>query len=67
MKLSLRRVLQSDFVITKVAGGIGDDILINAKRRFHKADEPTFFSKWVTKKYAQRVFSEAGKQFQIDY
>lgn len=69
-KISAKEVLQSQsgWIITKVIQGYNGEVRIDAKRRFHKADEPNFFSEWVSLKYANRCRREVGKNdLEMDY
>lgn len=62
-KVSAKEVLISNgnkWIITNVLQGYNGQIRINAKTRFHVPDEENFFSKWVSKKYANRIRREEG-------
>lgn len=60
---STKEVLQSgDWIITKVMQGYNGLVRIDAKRRFHKADDSNFFSKWVKESYADKCLRDVGKK-----
>ena len=63
-KVSAKEVLQSfgGWIITRVYPGCNGEVRIEAKRRYHVAEEPDFFSKWVKLRYANRMRREAGLQ-----
>jgi hypothetical protein len=61
-KVSAKEVLTSNgkWIITNVLQGYNGQIRINAKTRFHVPDEENFFSKWVSKAYANRIRRNEG-------
>ena len=62
-KVSAKEVLTSNgnkWIITNMLQGYNGQIRINAKTRFHVPDEENFFSKWVSKAYANRIRREEG-------
>lgn len=62
-KVSAKEVLTSNgnkWIITKVLQGYNGKIRIDAKTRFYIPDEANFFSKWVSKTYADRIRQEEG-------
>lgn len=62
-KVSAKEVLTSNgnkWIITKVLQGYNEKIRIDAKTRFHIPDEANFFSKWISKNYANRIRREEG-------
>lgn len=53
--VSTKEVFSSDnWIITKIIFGEGI-VRIDARKRFHEADEPDFFSKWVSNNYADSL------------
>lgn len=59
MKTSVKEVFESDnWIITKILQGLNNKVRIDAKRRFNKADQPNFFSEWVSLKYANQLARE---------
>ena len=69
-KVSAKEVLQSfdGWIITRVHSGYNGEVRIDAKRRYHVAEEPDFFSKWVKLSYANRLRREAGLQeLEVNY
>lgn len=61
MKVTAKEVLTSqNWIITRIYKGYKGKIRIDAKRRYHVADKPDFFSKWVTLKYANSVRISEG-------
>lgn len=68
MKYTIKNVIENDYVwiITKVMQGYNGKIRIDAKTRFHIADESNFFSEWCTKKYADNIYmNKWEKKIQI--
>ena len=68
-KVSAKEVLQSfgGWIITRVYPGYNGEVRIDAKRRYHVAEEPDFFSKWVKLSYANRCRREVGlKELEIN-
>lgn len=64
MKYTIKNVIENDYVwiITKVMQGYNGKIRIDAKTRFHIADESNFFSEWCTKKICrQYIYEQMGK------
>lgn len=61
-KISAKEVLTSNggWIITKVMAGYNGKVRIDAKRRFHKADEQNYFSEWVSLSYANRCRQNEG-------
>lgn len=59
-KDSASKVFSSDnWIITKVIDDGRDDIVrISAKVRYRRGDEPMFFNKWISRKYANRLALE---------
>lgn len=61
-KTTLKDVITSgEWIITQVLQGSNGRVRINAKRRYHKADMPDFFSEWGTLRYINRLRAEADK------
>lgn len=61
MAVSAKEVITSyNWIITRIFQGSGGMVRIDAKRRYHVADESDFFSKWVNLNYANRVSRAAG-------
>lgn len=55
---NLKEVFESDnWIITSITQGEGQ-CRVDAKRRFPKSDENSFFSKWGNTKYLERLSSE---------
>ena len=64
--MSIKEIIEShgnDWLITKIKQGNSGQIRIDAKTRFHNSDGNNHFSKWCSKKYADRLFIETfGKR-----
>ena len=62
MKATIKEVVTNPdvWVITKVSQGYNGMIRIDAKRRFLKADVPTFFCNWAKRKYVDNLRSKEG-------
>lgn len=62
MKPTIKEVVTSPdvWIITKVSQGYNGMIRVNAKRRFPKADTPTFFCNWAKRKYVDGLRSKEG-------
>jgi len=56
-KLTAKFAFES-MIITKIMQGCNKMVRIDAKRRYRVADEPMFFSKWVTRKYVNMLAYE---------
>ena len=55
---TLKQVFESDnWIITKISQGSGTH-RIDAKRRFRRADESSFFSEWGSNSYLERLARE---------
>lgn len=56
MKITIKEVLTSDnWIVTKILQGYNGRIRIDARRRFHKADEQNHYSEWTTDLYYKQL------------
>ena len=59
-KVTVKEMFENDnLIITKIMQGQKGKVRIDAKRRFHIADEPDFFSEWCSKIYADKLFGKS--------
>lgn len=62
MKKSITTVKQAfesqSVIITKIMQGHRKNVRIDARTRFHVADQDNYFSKWVSEDYANKLCRE---------
>lgn len=61
-------ITSQNWVIKKVIQGRNGEVRIDAQKRFHEPDKSDFFSKWVSYRYANRIYKNLyGEDLQITY
>lgn len=61
-------ITNSNWIITKVIQGRDGVVRIDAKKRFHETDKSDFFSKWVSYRYANKIYKNLyGEDLPITY
>jgi hypothetical protein len=59
MKTSAKQIFESDnWIITAIHQGNRKNVRVDAKRRFPAADESSFFSEWISLRYANQLSRE---------
>jgi|GEM_PF-2093750 len=59
MKISTKEVFESDnWIIAKISQGLRNNVRIDAKRRYPVADQSSFYSEWVSLKYANKLSTD---------
>jgi hypothetical protein len=58
MKVSAKEMFKQGWIITKIMRGLNGVVRIDARRRNLRPDSINYESKWVTKKYANKLALE---------
>lgn len=51
-------ITSQNWIIRKVIQGRNGEVRIDAEKRFHEPDKSDFFSKWVSYRYANRIYKK---------